>query len=76
MTTKFRITWPNGMSTVEAAEADTVDAYAMSRWGANSYAEMESTGVTLEVTDDPLFDDTAALKAKSIAKTKASLAAG
>ncbi len=76
MTTNFKITWPSGLVTVEDSEASTVDGYAMLRWGANSYADMASFNVQLEVTTDPLLSETVALKALAIQQAKDAVAAG
>lgn len=51
---KFAITWGTGLrTTVEASSVETVDAYAMERWGHNSAEEVrQQFGVTIELVDD------------------------
>ena len=71
----FHITWPSGKGTeVETCDADTLDAFAMRRFGFNTYAEVEEIyGVRIEMTDP--VTGARALKAAAIELNKAAKAA-
>lgn len=53
MTTRFKITWPSGLVETAESETETVDAYAMERWGRDAAAQLADYGVALELDSAP-----------------------
>lgn len=53
MTTRFKITWPSGLVETAESETETVDAYAMERWGRDAAAQLADYGVVLELDSAP-----------------------
>jgi hypothetical protein len=65
----FKITWTSGLVTHEVNESVTPDAYALSRWGINSAAELKETfGVTIEVEQDEPVEPIPVKSAKKSSK--------
>jgi len=75
MSKTFKITWPSGKGTeVETCDADTLDAFAMRRFGLSTYEEVQEFGTTVEMSDAPMGDASTARKAALIEQAKQAVA--